>query len=348
MQTLDNNSYRPASDRYELPENWFRRCGRSGLLLPAISLGCWHNFGNPQASEADHHQHCRRLLWTAFDLGITHFDLANNYGPPPGSAAARVGRILREDLADYRDELVISTKAGYRMWPGPYGEWGSRKNLVASCDQSLRRLDLEYVDVFYHHRPDPLTPLEETLGALNSLVRAGKALYVGLSNYSPEGTRQALQICDREGFARPIVHQPSYSLLNRQPETSGLIAACDELGLGMVVFSPLAQGILTEKYLGGIPARSRAASDSIFLQPERLTPHLLERIQSLADLARERGQSLAQLALQWVLRDTRVTSALIGASQPQQIRDCVQSVLGSFPPLEAAMLPRIEAVLASL
>jgi L-glyceraldehyde 3-phosphate reductase len=322
--------YQPAADRYDsLP---YRRCGTSGLMLPAITLGCWHNFGaagtgaNLITDEAAWHQNCRAMLTTAFDLGINHFDLANNYGPPPGAAEERVGRILREAFTGYRDELLISTKAGYWMWPGPYGEWGSRKYLLASLDQSLKRLQLDYVDIFYSHRPDPNTPLEETLFALDSAVRQGKALYVGLSSYSGAMTADAIRICERERWVKPIIHQPSYSLLNRWIEPD-LLPTAKRFGLGVIAFSPLAQGLLTNKYLSGtIPPDSRAASEHGFLRADRVTPSLVAQLQKLNALAQQRGQSLAQMALAWTLRDSGVTSALIGVSRPEQLRENVAAL----------------------
>ncbi|MEM6553559.1 MAG: aldo/keto reductase [Planctomycetota bacterium] len=345
-------TYTPADDRYAArTDHWFRRCGNSGLVLPAISLGCWHNFGDAGTDprslpEADFHHNAQQMLFTAFDRGITHFDLANNYGPAPGTAETRVGQILKHDFAGYRDELMISSKAGYRMWPGPYGEWGSRKSLLASLDQSLQRLQLDYVDIFYHHRPDPTpggTPLEESLGALDAAVRAGKALYVGISNYSPQRTREALQVCKDHGFAKPIIHQPSYSMLNRNIE-HGLLDATGDLGLGVIPFSPLAQGLLTNKYLSVIPDDSRAKADSQFLSEDRITPELQAKLRSLNTIAEARGQSLSQLALRWALRDTRVTSALIGASRPDQIAQCCDALHG--PDLSPEELNQIEDILS--
>ncbi|HMQ31405.1 MAG TPA: L-glyceraldehyde 3-phosphate reductase [Chloroflexaceae bacterium] len=327
--------YAPAADRYERMA--YNRCGRSGLRLPAISLGLWHNFGG-----VDREEEARAMVRRAFDLGITHFDLANNYGPPPGSAEETFGRLLRADLRPFRDELVISTKAGYFMWPGPYGEWGSRKYLVASLDQSLRRMGLDYVDIFYSHRPDPDTPLEETLGALDQIVRGGKALYAGISSYSAEQTREAAAILRRMGTPC-LIHQPSYSMLNRWVE-GGLLAALREEGLGCIVFSPLAQGMLTDKYLRGVPEGSRASKAHGFLRPEHLTDERLATIGRLNELALGRGQTLAQLALAWVLRDPVVTSALIGASSPAQIDDAVAAL--AAPPLSAGELEQIEAILA--
>ncbi|MEM7681593.1 MAG: aldo/keto reductase [Planctomycetota bacterium] len=339
----------PDSKRYERPDAWFRRCGNSGLMLPAVSLGCWHNFGGAgtdaggHADEASSHESAQAMVFAAFDAGITHIDLANNYGPPPGSAESRVGRILHEDLAAYRDELIISTKAGYRMWPGPYGEWGSRKYLLSSLDQSLKRLRLDYVDLFYSHRPDPDTPLEETLAALDHAVRSGKALYVGISSYSPEETRRAVELCQAHGWATPIIHQPSYSMFNRWIE-DGLVDACGETGLGLIPFSPLAQGLLTNKYLDGVPERSRAATSSGFLQPDQVTPGRVVAAQKLNAIAGDRGQSLAQMALAWVLRDGRVTSALIGASRPEQVKQC--AACQDAGPLSETEQAAIEAILA--
>jgi len=305
-------TYLPSPQRYEAMP--YRRCGRSGLLLPAISLGLWHNFAEDVPFER-----VRAMCRAAFDLGITHFDLANNYGPPPGAAELNFGRILTTDLAGHRDELIISTKAGYRMWPGPYGEWGSRKYLLASLDQSLKRMGLDYVDIFYSHRVDPNTPLEETMGALDSAVRLGKALYVGLSSYNSARTREAAAILKRLGTPC-LIHQPSYSMLNRWIEADGLLHTLEAEGIGCIAFSPLAQGMLTTKYLDGVPEESRAAAGKS-LRPEFLKPETIERIRALNEIAQARGQSLAQMALAWVLRDPRVTSALIGASRPEQIAD---------------------------
>jgi len=292
--------YRPADTRYDAMA--YERCGKSGVQLPAISLGLWHNFGG-----VDRFRNSRAMVLRAFDLGITHFDLANNYGPPPGSAETTFGRILRRDLASYRDELLVSTKAGWPMWPGPYGDWGSRKYLIASLDQSLRRMGLEYVDIFYHHRPDPETPLEETMGALDHAVRSGKALYAGISSYSPEETRRAAQ------------------LFNRAME-GGLLAVLRDLGIGCIVFSPLAQGLLTDRYLAGIPADSRAAKPHGFLKREQVTEDVLAKVRRLNECARARGQTLAQMALAWVLRHREVTAALIGASRPEHIEDAVAAL----------------------
>jgi L-glyceraldehyde 3-phosphate reductase len=309
-------TYLAASDRYDLMS--YRRCGRSGVLLPAISLGLWHNFGPDRPLDTQ-----RAVLRRAFDLGVTHFDLANNYGPPPGAAEENFGRIFAEDLRPYRDELIISTKAGFDMWPGPYGEWGSRKYLLASLDQSLRRMGLDHVDIFYSHRPDPDTPLEETMGALDTAVRSGRALYAGISNYSADDTRRAVAIL-RDLGTPLLIHQPSYSMFNRRPEPD-LLDALGELGIGCIGFSPLAQGMLTDRYLAGVPADSRAAT-SQFLRPEQLTDARLARVRALNAIAAKRGQSLAQLALAWTLRDARVTSTLIGASSVAQLEDNVATV----------------------
>lgn len=309
--------YTPAEQRYENMK--YVRTGRSGLMLPAISLGLWHNFGSVDTLENG-----RAMLRRAFDLGITHFDLANNYGPPPGSAEENFGRIFKQDFSPYRDELVISTKAGYYMWPGPYGEWGSRKYLVSSLDQSLKRMGLEYVDIFYHHRPDPNTPLEETMGALDHVVRQGKALYVGISSYNAEQTREAAKILKRLGTPC-LIHQPSYSMFNRWIE-DGLQQVLEEEGIGTIVFSPLAQGLLSDKYLSGIPADSRAAKPTGFLKPQAITEEKLQKIRKLNELAKSRGQTLSQMALAWVLRDGKVTSALIGASKVSQIEENVAAL----------------------
>ena len=329
-------AYQPAPTRYDQPA-LYRRCGRSGLKLPLISLGLWHNFGADADPAAG-----RALLLRAFDLGITHFDLANNYGPPPGAAETVFGRVLRDDLAAWRDELIISTKAGYDMWPGPYGEWGSRKSLLASLDQSLHRLGLEYVDIFYSHRPDPDTPLEETMGALAHAVHTGKALYAGISNYNPEQTARAAALL-RELGAPCLIHQPRYSLLERGPE-QGLFPVLEREGIGAIVFSPLAKGVLTDRYFAGIPADARAARDPRFLKPADLTPELLARTRRLDAVARARGQSLAQMALAWVLRQPAVTSAVIGASKPSQIEDNLGALRNpAFTPGELAQINRILA-----
>ena len=295
----------------------YKRCGRSGLKLPLISLGLWHNFGG-----VDRPENARTMLLRAFDLGITHFDLANNYGPPPGSAEETFGRILRQDLAAHRDELVISSKAGYLMWPGPYGEWGSRKYLMASLDQSLKRMGLDHVDIFYHHRPDPDTPLEETMGALDAIVRSGKALYVGVSSYSADQTRQAAHLLKTLGTPC-LIHQPRYSMFDRWIE-DGVLSVLREEGIGCIVFSPLAQGLLTDRYLTGIPADSRAAKPHGFLKGDQVTAEKVEKVRRLQEIARARGQSMAQMALAWVLRHDEVTSALIGASRIEQIVDAVE------------------------
>jgi L-glyceraldehyde 3-phosphate reductase len=323
-------------------------------MLPAVSLGCWHNFGDPgtdslgSADEASMHANCRAMLFKAFDVGVTHFDLANNYGPPPGSAETRVGRVLSQDLAGHRDELIISSKAGYRMHPGPYGDGGSRKSLIASCERSLRRLRLDYVDLFYHHRPDPDTPLTETLGALDTLVRQGKALYVGLSNYRPGLAAEVMRVCEAHGLVKPIVHQPNYSMLSRWIE-GGLTDVLHRQGVGSVVFSPLAGGQLTDKYAQGVPTDSRAANDdSPFLDADRVE-RARRRVAGLRAVAAERGQSLAQLALAWVLREQdngyRVTSALIGASRPSQVAQCAACL--DAGPIDAGVAERIDAVLAA-
>lgn len=317
----------------------YRRCGRSGLRLPAISLGLWHNFG-----AGDDLQRQREIVRTAFDLGITHFDLANNYGPPPGSAESNFGRLLDLDLRPYRDEIVVSTKAGYTMWPGPYGDWGSRKYLVASLDQSLKRMGLDYVDVFYHHRPDPGTPIEETMAALDYIVRSGRALYAGISNYSGEQTRQAAAELRRLGTPC-ILNQSRYSMFVRQVETDLLPVLAGE-GIGAVAFSPLAQGLLTDRYLDGrLPPDSRAAGSAGFLRKEHLTRERLEIAQALNDFARQRGQSLAQLALRWVLRQPAVTSALIGASRPAQVIEAVEAA--RMPELAPDDLEAIGTLLAA-
>lgn len=307
-------AYVASADRYDrMPYN---RTGRSGLRLPAISLGLWHNFGDDKPLDTQ-----RAILRRAFDLGITHFDLANNYGPPYGSAERNFGRILREDFARYRDELIISTKAGYNMWPGPYGEWGSRKYLVASLDQSLERMGLDYVDIFYSHRPDPETPLEETMGALDYIVRSGRALYVGISSYTAEQTRAAAAIL-RDLGTPCLIHQPRYSMFDRRIEEDLLDVLADE-GIGCIVFSPLAQGLLTNKYLGGVPESSRASRQGQAAWEERLSGENLDKVRRLNEMAQGRGQSMAQLALAWVLRHPGMTSALIGASRPAQIEDAV-------------------------
>jgi L-glyceraldehyde 3-phosphate reductase len=340
---MSTSAYTPADDRYTTPiaasKDWFRRCGNSGLHLPAISLGCWHNFGAPgtdakhSSDEVTLHENCRQMLFESFDLGITHFDLANNYGPPPGSAEERVGRILKQDFARYRDELIISSKAGYRMWPGPYGDMGSRKYLTASLDASLKRLQLDYVDIFYTHRPDPHTPLEETLLALDLAVRQGKTLYTGISSYSGAQTAEVIRICQQHGWVMPIIHQPSYSMLNRWIEPD-LLPITAKFGIGTIAFCPLDQGLLTGKYLAEIPEDSRVRQVQGFLRDDRITPQLRTKLNKLNDIAKARNQSLAQLALAWVLRPqsvrggavTTVTSALIGASRPSQIVENVKAL----------------------
>lgn len=309
--------YDASDDRYDTMP--YHRVGRSGLKFPAISLGFWHNFGNTGRYDTMR-QICRR----AFDLGITQFDLANNYGPEYGSAERNAGRILKEDFAPYRDELVITSKAGYDMWPGPYGNWGSRKYLIASCDQSLKRLGLDYVDIFYHHRMDPETPLEETMGALADLIRSGKALYAGISNYDKENTAKAAEIMKRLGYPL-IVNQRRYSILDRTIEEDGVKEYCAQNGIGIIAFCPLEQGLLTGKYLKGVPADSRIAVDDRFLKSSALTAKRLDQIRRLDGLARERGQSLAQMALSWILRDGKVCSALIGASRPGQLDENVKA-----------------------
>lgn len=306
--------YQANPARYQAME--YHRCGRSGLKLPAISLGLWHNFGDETRVETS-----RQLLRHAFDLGITHFDLANNYGPPPGSAESNFGRILREDFLPYRDELIISSKAGYTMWEGPYGDWGSRKYLISSLDQSLKRMGLEYVDVFYHHRPDPETPLEETMRALDHVVRQGKALYVGLSNYPADRAREAFAILQDLGTPC-LIHQPKYSMFERWVE-DGLTNLLEEQGVGSIAFSPLAGGQLTDRYLNGIPADSRAASGSKFLSADSITEEKVEKARKLNEIAQQRGQKLSQMALAWVLRDDKITSVLIGASKTAQLDDAV-------------------------
>jgi len=328
--------HQPSPTRYETMR--YNRCGRSGVLLPAISLGLWHSFGN-----VDTFANSRAMVLRAFDLGVTHFDLANNYGPPPGSAEETFGRIIRDDLAPFRDELIVSTKAGWRMWPGPYGDWGSRKYLLSSLDQSLKRMGLDYVDIFYHHRPDPNTPLEETMAALDAAVRQGKALYAGISQYPADLTRRASAIIKDLGTPC-LIHQPRYSMFDRWIE-GGLLDALADEGIGCICFSPLAQGLLTGKYLHGIPEGSRASKPHGFLRPEQITPDKLARITKLSDIAVRRDQSLAQMALAWVLRDLRVTSALIGASRVEQIEECAATI--SNLKFDQAELAEIEKTLAS-
>jgi L-glyceraldehyde 3-phosphate reductase len=310
-------NYKPSATRYSTMQ--YHRCGNSGLKLPGLSLGLWHNFGH-----VNDYDNSRSILHTAFDNGITHFDLANNYGPPPGSAEENFGKILHSDLAGYRDELIISTKAGYTMWDGPYGDWGSKKYLVSSLDQSLKRMKLDYVDIFYHHRPDPETPLEETMHALDLIVRQGKALYAGLSNYNAEQAAKAIEIL--KGLGTPcLIHQPKYSMFEREPE-NGLLDVLGNSGVGCIPFSPLAQGLLTDRYLNGIPEDSRVATSGVFLNEGSLTPEKLGKIKKLNAIAEERGQKLAHMALAWLLKDERVTSVLIGASKPEQVTDSLQSL----------------------
>ncbi|MEV4282113.1 L-glyceraldehyde 3-phosphate reductase [Actinoplanes xinjiangensis] len=330
-------TYFPAADRYA--DMIYRRAGRSGLKLPAISLGLWHNFGDGRPADRQ-----RDIVRRAFDLGVTHFDLANNYGPPPGSAETNFGRILAADLAAHRDELIISTKAGYTMWDGPYGDWGSRKYLVSSLDQSLRRLGLDYVDVFYHHRPDPETPLEETMTALDAIVRSGKALYVGISNYKSEQAARAADIL-RELGTPLLIHQPSYSMLNRWIEHDRLLDTLEAAGAGCIAFSPLQQGLLTDRYLTGIPEDSRIRT-SVFLNESALDARTLGRLHSLNDIAKRRGQTLAQLALAWALRDPRMTSLIIGASSVGQLENNV-AALGNLA-LDRSELDEIDATVLDL
>ncbi len=328
--------YSPAPARYDNP-SIYRRCGRSGLRLPLISLGLWHNFG-----AVDLYENGRAIVRRAFDLGITHFDLANNYGPPPGSAEENFGKLLRDDLSPYRDEIIISTKAGYTMWPGPYGDWGSRKYLLSSLDQSLKRMRLDYVDIFYHHRPDPNTPLEETCAALAHAVRSGKALYVGLSNYKPEETARAAKIL-RDLGTPALIHQPVYNMFNRWIEPALLDVLSSE-GMGCIPFSPLSQGLLTNRYLAGIPDDARAAKPHGFLKADRITPEVLAKVQKLNDLAQTRGQSLAQMALAWTVRDPRVTTALIGASKVSQLEDNLAAL--KTLDFTSEELTRIDTILA--
>ncbi|MET7305811.1 MULTISPECIES: L-glyceraldehyde 3-phosphate reductase [unclassified Streptomyces] len=329
--TDSSSSYRAAGSRYDSME--YRRTGRSGLKLPAVSLGLWHNFGDDRTLDSQ-----RAILRRAFDLGVTHFDLANNYGPPPGSAELNFGRLFHQDFAPYRDELIISTKAGYDMHPGPYGEWGSRKYLLSSLDASLKRMGLDYVDIFYSHRFDPDTPLEETMGALASAVQQGKALYVGVSSYNSEQTAEAARLLKEMGVPA-LIHQPSYSMINRWTEDDGLLDTLEAAGMGCISFVPLAQGLLTNKYLHGIPEGSRATQGKS-LSPELLSDEVVRRLNGLNDIAQRRGQSLAQLALNWVLRDSRMTSALIGASSVQQLEENVAALAG--PALSAEELKEID------
>lgn len=315
----------------------YNRCGKSGILLPFISLGLWHNFGGEVSLEKS-----REMVLGAFDMGITHFDLANNYGPPAGSAEETFGTILKKDLMPYRDEIIVSSKAGYYMWPGPYGEWGSKKNLIASCDQSLKRMGLDYVDIFYHHRPDPDTPLEETMDALATLVRQGKALYVGISNYKAAEAKRAFEILEGMGI-HCLIHQPSYSMFNRWIEEDGLLDVLEEKGVGAICFSPLAQGLLTSRYFDGIPADSRAAGTSKFLNPNGVTPEKVEKAKKLNEIAAARGQSLSQMALAWCLRHKQVTSLIIGASKLSQIEENVGAARNLT--FTADELAAIEAIL---
>jgi L-glyceraldehyde 3-phosphate reductase len=311
-------TYQPSPERYTNME--YRRCGNSGLKLPAMSLGLWHNFGH-----VNDYENSRNLLKTAFDAGITHFDLANNYGPPPGSAEENFGKILVQDFSGYRDELIISSKAGYTMWDGPYGDWGSKKYLVSSLDQSLKRMKLDYVDIFYHHRPDPETPLEETMTALDLIVRQGKALYVGISNYHPAEAEKAFKILKDLGTPC-LIHQPKYSMFERWVEEEGLLDLLEKEGVGCIPFSPLAQGLLTDKYLHGIPADSRVATSGVFLKEDNITPEVIQKIKGLNAIAEQRGQKLAHMALAWILKDKRITTVLIGASKPAQITDSLQAL----------------------
>ena len=327
--------YKAADNRYE--QISYRRCGKSGIQLPEISLGLWHNFGG-----VDIFENYRAILRTAFDKGITHFDLANNYGPPYGSAEENFGLLMKKDFMPYRDELIISSKAGYDMWTGPYGEWGSRKYLIASCNQSLKRMGLDYVDIFYSHRPDPNTPMEETMGALDSLVRQGKALYVGISNYDADQTKEALSILKSLGTPC-LIHQPKYSMLVRDPE-EGLLDVLGESGVGCIPFSPLAQGLLTNKYLKGIPQNSRAAKSTGFLQEDQVDAQTISKVQELNILAERRGQSLAQMAIAWLLKDARVTTVLIGASKVEQLLDSLKAVDNKH--FDASELAEIEKILA--
>ncbi|MGY4384183.1 L-glyceraldehyde 3-phosphate reductase [Pedobacter sp. UYP24] len=329
-------SYTPHPERYKNMQ--YRRCGNSGIVLPAISLGLWHNFGH-----VDQLENSSNILKLAFDHGITHFDLANNYGPPPGSAEENFGKLLKRDFSGYRDELIISTKAGYTMWDGPYGDWGSKKYLVSSLDQSLKRMGLDYVDIFYHHRPDPETPIEETMAALDLIVRQGKALYVGISNYRPEEAAKAISILKELGTPC-LIHQPKYSMYERWVE-DGLLTLLKNEGVGCIPFSPLAQGLLTDKYLAGVPANSRAAKEHGALQKEQITVEKIMQLTKLNEVAKSRGQKLAQMALSWILKDERITSVLVGASRPEQLADslkCLDNI-----DFSAAELKKIEDILAS-
>ena len=330
---FDPGFYRAAPNRYQQMQ--YRRCGRSGLQLPLISIGLWHNFGH-----TDNLETARHLLRTAFDHGITHFDLANNYGPPFGAAEENFGRLFREDWKPYRDELILSTKAGWDMWPGPYGNFGSRKYLIASLDQSLKRMGVDYVDIFYHHRPDPDTPLEETMGALDHIVRQGKALYVGISQYHPAETQRAVELLRQMGTPL-LIHQPRYSMMDRWVE-KGLLDVLGKEGVGSIAFSPLEQGLLTDKYLHGLPEDSRAVKDGRYLNKEKITPELIEKIKELNQIARGRGQSLAQMAVAWLLKDPRITTVLVGASSSKQLLDsigCLQNL--DFSAEELATIERV-------
>jgi L-glyceraldehyde 3-phosphate reductase len=327
--------YLPNPDRYTQPE-FFARCGKSGLLLPRISLGLWHNFGDVDTFES-----ARAIVLRAFDLGVTHFDLANNYGPPPGSAESNFGKMLASDLKRFRDELIISTKAGYTMWPGPYGDWGSRKYLLSSLDQSLKRMGLDYVDIFYSHRMDPSTPLEETMGALAHAVKSGKALYAGVSNYDPETTARAASLLRKMGTPL-LIHQPKYNMFERTAE-HGLFDVLEREGAGCIPFSPLAQGLLTNRYLGGIPGDARASKDHGFLKADGVKTEAIAKVRALGEIATARGQGIAQLALAWVLRDARVTTALIGASKISQLEECVAAA--SNTAFDAEEIQGIEDIL---
>ena len=330
--------YTAAKERYDTME--YRRCGRSGLKLPVVSFGLWHNFG-----DTGNYENMKEMLFTAFDNGITHFDLANNYGPEPGSAEKNFGKILKEDLGVYRDELIISTKAGYDMWPGPYGDWGSRKYLVASLDQSLMRMGLDYVDIFYHHRMDPETPLEETMLALDQIVKSGKALYAGISNYDGEHMKQAAAIL-KDLHCPFVINQNRYSILDRSMERNGLKDAAKEEGKGIITFSPLAQGMLTDRYLNGIPEDSRIRTDGRFLHEDNITDKKTAGLRKLNALAQERGQSLAQMALNWILKDDVVTSMLVGASKPSQLLDNIKIV--NRAPFSEEELQKIDAIVAEM
>ena len=313
----------------------YNRCGNSGLKLPAISLGLWHNFGHVNVFE-----NSKNLIYTAFNHGITHFDLANNYGPPPGSAEEVFGKILQENFTGYRDEMIISSKAGYTMWDGPYGDWGSKKYLVSSLDQSLKRMKLDYVDIFYHHRPDPETPLQETMDTLSLMVRQGKALYVGISNYDADQAAAAIRILKENGTPC-LIHQPKYSMFERWVE-NGLLNVLEENGVGCIPFSPLAQGLLTDKYLNGIPSDSRVATSGVFLKESNITPEKIAIIAKLNDLAKARGQKLSHMALSWILKDKRITTVLIGASKPEQITDAIQALENTkFDPQEIELIDKI-------